>query len=181
MPGIGAPTAATSSAAPLSVTIAPPAPAPVAIPEGYRAAWRDGRLNPNRGPQTAYGDAQMAATVTIDEVPMRTADPAPARGLIGEAANGAVYSSRSPATQPVAAAPAANPTGYRYVQVGMFNVPDNATRAAAKLRSLGLQGRVARTASGKTVVISGPYDQSAALNAALAKARGAFPDAFLRN
>ncbi len=63
----------------------------------------------------------------------------------------------------------------------MFNVPDNATRAAAKLRSLGLQGRVARTASGKTVVISGPYDQSAALNAALAKARGAFPDAFLRN
>jgi hypothetical protein len=30
------------------------------IPDGYRMAWDDGRLNPNRGPRTAYGDQQMA-------------------------------------------------------------------------------------------------------------------------
>lgn len=30
------------------------------VPEGYRAAWTDGRLNPMRGPRTAAGDAQMA-------------------------------------------------------------------------------------------------------------------------
>lgn len=32
---------------------------PVRVPEGYRNVWEDGRLNPNRGPQTAAGTAQM--------------------------------------------------------------------------------------------------------------------------
>jgi cell division protein FtsN len=82
---------------------------------------------------------------------------------------------------PATAAPAAAAPAYRYVQVGMFNVPANATRAAATLRGLGLPGKVAKTTSGKTVVVAGPYDRVAALNEALATARRAFPDAFLRN
>jgi len=40
------------------------------LPAGYRAAWDDGRLNPNRGPQTTAGDAQMAL-VWSDDVPAR--------------------------------------------------------------------------------------------------------------
>jgi hypothetical protein len=53
------------------------APAPTArvaratgVPAGYRAIWTDGRLNPNRGPRTAAGDAAMARVWT-DDVPMR--------------------------------------------------------------------------------------------------------------
>lgn len=150
-------TAAASSIGSGSATAPVPAAAEVVIPSGYRSAWDDDRLNPLRGPRTAQGDAQMARTMTSDEVPMRSVNTAPAR-------------------QVAAAAPAK-----RYVQVGMFNVPENAARAAAKLKSLGLPGRVAKTRSGKTVVIAGPYDSVAALRAALATARTSFPDAFLRN
>ncbi|MEE9387997.1 MAG: hypothetical protein V3U96_05275 [Paracoccaceae bacterium] len=48
----------TSSA----VSSAPALAAPVST--GFRAAWSDGRLNQNRGPQTAAGDAQMAMVWT---------------------------------------------------------------------------------------------------------------------
>ena len=61
---------------PVSVSVAP---APVATkrakplqgsaPAGFRRAWDDGRLNPNRGPRTAEGDAAMAKVWT-DTVPM---------------------------------------------------------------------------------------------------------------
>ncbi len=54
------------------------------IPPGYRAAWEDGRLNPNRGPQTALGDAQMSMIWT-DEVPRRAVEWSPSQG-------GTVYS-----------------------------------------------------------------------------------------
>lgn len=144
----------------------------VTIPEGYKPAWDDDRLNPDRGPRTAYGDSQMAATLTADKVPMRSVTSAPLARSAGPA--------RSPSAAPAAVTTSAAPAK-RYVQVGMFNVPSNATRAAAKLQSLGLPGRVASTASGKRVVIAGPYDSVAALNSALATARRGFPDAFLRN
>ncbi|WP_340245203.1 SPOR domain-containing protein [Roseobacter sp. HKCCA2468] len=35
-------------------------PSGIIVPEGYRPAWSDGRLNPMRGPRSAAGDAQMA-------------------------------------------------------------------------------------------------------------------------
>ena len=40
------------------------------IPDGYKAAWTDGRLNALRGPRTEAGDAAMALVWT-DAVPMR--------------------------------------------------------------------------------------------------------------
>lgn len=54
------------------------------IPPGYRAAWEDGRLNPNRGPQTALGDAQMSMIWT-DELPRRAVEWSPSQ-------DGTVYS-----------------------------------------------------------------------------------------
>lgn len=52
-----------------------PAPRPAAnsgvmTMKGFRPAWSDGRLNPNRGPRTAQGDAQMALVWT-NTVPLR--------------------------------------------------------------------------------------------------------------
>jgi hypothetical protein len=39
-------------------------------PPGYRMAWRDGRLNPHRGPRTLLGDLQSSAIWT-DGTPRR--------------------------------------------------------------------------------------------------------------
>jgi len=179
VPGPGAPGRRTGT----GHNLAPVQTAPRAvIPEGYRAAWDDGRLNPLRGPRTEYGDQQMAQTLTIDQVPMRSLNPAPAQGLIVQTQPtlATLFSSKSPTAVTPTTVARATPAN-RYVQVGMFDVASNAKAAAAKLQGLGLPGRVARTASGKTVVIAGPYGSVPAVNAALATARRGFPDAFLRN
>ncbi len=135
----------------------------VHIPAGYRPAWDDDRLNPNRGPRTALGDAQMAATWT-DELPMRRAE-----------GTGAVISTKG------VAAPAPVATAARYVQVGVFANPANATAAANRLAGIGLPGRIGKTASGMSVVLAGPFNDAGALQSALATARrNGFSDAFAR-
>ncbi len=80
-PAVAAPAATSSKQAKKSVTAPSPvvtvsAPATTAknvapvIPKGFRAAWTDGRLNPNRGARTEIGNAQMAQIWT-DTVPAR--------------------------------------------------------------------------------------------------------------
>jgi predicted small lipoprotein YifL len=44
------------------------------IPRGYKLVWEDGRLNPNRGPRTAAGDASMAR-LWANDVPMTRVGP----------------------------------------------------------------------------------------------------------
>jgi hypothetical protein len=44
------------------------------LPPGYKLVWDDGRLNPNRGPRTAEGDAAMRQ-LWSDEVPMTRVGP----------------------------------------------------------------------------------------------------------
>lgn len=61
-PPVVATAAPQTSAAPVAVTV---------IPAGYRAAWTDGRLNPQRGPRTEQGDAAMAQVWDTSTVPMR--------------------------------------------------------------------------------------------------------------
>lgn len=79
---------------------------------------------------------------------------------------------------------AASPTQHRYVQVGAFSNQANAQRSALRLVALGLptqQGRMQRDGKELRVVVAGPFDDTAALNAALATVRrGGFADAFTR-
>jgi len=58
-------------------------PAPVAVPPGYREAWTDGRLNPNRGKQTLSG-ALQTALIWTQEVPRRLVDNSTGRDVTRE-------------------------------------------------------------------------------------------------
>lgn len=148
-------------------------------PDGYVLAWKDDRLNPNRGKGTAQGWVDQDQVWTR-KVPARlVADqPAAKRKKVV-----ITYSTKNAPTAPVAkAAPKA--TGTLYVQVGTFGVPANADGAASRLRGAGLPtARAHITSKGKPmqIVLVGPFGSSAEAQAALAAARRAgFGDAFIR-
>lgn len=140
-------------------------------PPGYRAAWRDDRLNPNRARGTQAGHQQMQQVWT-DEVPQNLTHPAYAQPRRVAAAS----SKNTPVPRAVA--------GARFVQVGSFGVPENANRAVARLQSMGLPVQVTRSQiRGKPVQVvrAGPFGDEAQAHAALGAARGAgFGDAILR-
>lgn len=139
-------------------------------PPGYKAAWRDDRLNPNRARGSAEGNWQMRQVWT-DEVPQTLRDPASAQP------RRAVASSKGVMVPQGA-------TGARFVQVGSFGVAQNAARAVARLQAMGLPVQVSRGAiKGKPVQIvrAGPFASEAQAASALQAARGAgFGDAILR-
>ncbi|KEO50557.1 SPOR domain-containing protein [Thioclava pacifica] len=146
---------------------------------GWRPAFDDGRLNPYRGPRTTYGDAQMAQRWG-DGVPMEMPKPPASRVIyVPVAPTQATMSSKSVAPAKTVTRQGAV-AGKRFVQVGSFGVPANAEAAKARLRALGLP--VATGKSGRlTVIYAGPFASSAALQQALASAKGAgFSDAILR-
>ena len=191
--------------------IAPVAPAvQVRIPEGYRPVWKDDRLNPNRGPRSATGQAQMELVWT-NTVPRQLIDKRTGRDVTRANPN-LVYPYTDLATQQrteamkIIAAPRvatkgqtsrravissksepfAAPVvkGKSYVQVGTFGVPRNALNTAERLRASGLPVRMGRyTKSGRQyqIVLAGPFGSAQELNSALQTARQAgFRDAFLR-
>ncbi|RRH76932.1 SPOR domain-containing protein [Falsigemmobacter faecalis] len=142
-------------------------------PPGYKSAWSDDRLNPNRGPRSAEGNAAMARVWT-EQTPqeLRSAE-------FAQPAQSRVSSRGTPATVPVAAA-----AGGRFVQIGSFAQRENAGRAVARLQGMGLPVQVGRTTlRGKPVqvVSAGPFaspqEAAQALNALRAAGYG---DAVLR-
>lgn len=152
-------------------------------PAGYRMAWRDDRLNPNRGLGTAQGQAQQDQVWTR-KVPARLVTDAPGgKARVTASASGAqapqVTTSASGAR---AAAPAA--AGRFFVQVGSFGVAGNADNARVRLAGMGLPVATGRgSIKGKPVEVvhAGPFATAAQAQAALAAARGAgFRDAFVR-
>jgi SPOR domain len=147
----------------------------VAPPPGYRAAWEDDRLNPNRARGTALGQAQQDQVWTRDVPARLVSQPAAA-----PSPSGAALSSK---TEP-AAVSAPQATGTFYVQVGTFGVPENAAGARDRLRALGLAtARANMTQGGRalTIVLAGPFGTPGEAQAALGAARGAgFGDAFVR-
>lgn len=74
--------------------------------------------------------------------------------------------------------------GKRYVQVGTFNNPANAQRAARNIARMGMAARIGKhRKGGKTfmTVQAGPFNGSGALKSAMGRLRGAgYADAFAR-
>lgn len=129
--------------------------APAKLPRGYVRAWSDGRLNPDRGPKTEEGDAQMAASWS-GTVPMRM--------------------------KPGARIGAPRPDGARFVQVGAYARAAYAEQAAARLAAAGLAAARASASSGGrpvTLVLAGPFAEGE-LGRALDAVRAAgFGDAYV--
>ncbi len=154
------------------------------VPKGYVSVWTDGRLNPNRGPQTAQGDAQMAALWT-DKVPMTMrAQTAPVKAPVAVTRNVApkavapantfVLSTKSPNIQA---------TGDRFVQVGAYGDAANAHRAAATISALGLPvAQRAMNMQGKrvTLVMAGPISGNVAARVQTLLRQAGYHDAFVR-
>ncbi len=178
-------------------------------PPGYRRAWKDDRLNPDRGKQTVQG------VIDQDRIWTRTA-PAELRDDWGRpkaplkiivrhrdgttsAHEGVVVSTmgdgrrvvritdaevpvaKSTKNDPAKAPPAATGGGRLFVQVGSFGVAANAENTAARLRAAGLPVARGKARGGAlTVIYAGPFASAEAAKAALATARGmGFGDARL--
>lgn len=162
--------------------------APVVIPEAYRQAWTDGRLNAARGLPyaTAEGDASMAQLWT-ETVPRVAVDPAAdgvavARAATVPASDPVVTRASSTpniaAQDSVAEAPALRiPSGHRYVEIARYS--DRATADAARLRlhQQGMPtqlGGIAQDSGGygTFVVLAGPFDDRQTLGRTLSAAHG---------
>jgi len=142
-----------------------------AIPDGYKPAWKDGRLNPQRGIGTAEGHAAQDRVWTR-AVPAKAVKSKTAKGLQQPKANShQVGRTGSPIS--IAAL---------YVQVGSFGQPSNATGTAARLAALGLPVARSTARAGRLqVVLAGPFIDARSARSALAMARGmGFGDAFVR-
>lgn len=162
-------------------------------PKGYKLAWKDDRLNPNRGKGTAQGWADQAQVWTND-VPARLVSDQPAarKKVVVYSSKGASKGSKvTVSTKGKATADLGAPRkkvtaagGAAYVQVGTFGVPANAEGAASRLSGMGLpvaRSKISRGGQAMQIVLAGPFASAAEAQAALSMARGAgFGDAFLR-
>lgn len=148
------------------------------VPKGYKLAWKDDRLNPLRGKGTAAGQTAQDQVWTT-KVPAKLV-----AGKTQKAAPQVTVSTKSAATEPVAAQPRAKASGGAYVQVGTFGQPANAKGASARLKALGLPVAISKiTKGGKAlqIVLAGPFGSGAEAQQALSALRGSgFGDAFIR-
>lgn len=155
--------------------------APV-VPKGYRLAWSDDRLNPNRGKGTAAGQAAQNQIWTQDVPAELVADVAKAKAKKRKSGGQVTVSSKNAPTEAVQA-PRAAASGV-WVQVGTFSVPENASGAAQRLAALGLpvgKGKLNKGGKALQIVLAGPFGSGADAQAALRMARQAgFSDAFVR-
>lgn len=177
-PGVVASRGATGSAGYVE-TYAAASDAVPTPPAGYELAWKDDRLNPNRGKGTAEGWAAQDQVWTRKVPAKLVADqPVAKRKKVV-----ITYSTKNAPTEPMPKA-SAKAAGAVYVQVGTFGVKSNADGAASRLRGAGLPtARANITSKGKAmqIVLAGPFASGAEAQAALSIARRAgFGDAFIR-
>ncbi len=148
-----------------------------AMPQGYRLAWTDGRLNPNRGHGTAEGQAAQDQIWTRDVPAQLVTDKVKKKKT-----RKVTVSTRNAPAEPVQ--PRVAIKGGAWVQVGTFGVPANAQGAAQRLSTMGLpvaKSKLNKGGKALEIVLAGPFGSLADAQAALSIARTAgFGDAFLR-
>jgi hypothetical protein len=154
-------------------------------PKGYKLAWKDDRLNPNRGKGTAQGWADQDQVWTR-KVPSELVAEQPAtkrkKKVFAQSGTTVITSTKGQAaTAPVEKKAA---KGGAFIQVGTFGVVSNADGAAVRLQGMGLPVARAKITSGgraMQIVMAGPFGSAADAAAALSMARQAgFGDAFIR-
>jgi hypothetical protein len=155
-------------------------------PKGYKLAWDDDRLNPNRAKGTVQG-WQDQAQVWTNDIPAELVADQPKKKkkkkvvYVTKDSNVTVSTKGQAATAPVAKKAA---KGGAYVQVGTFGQPANADGAASRLQGMGLPvARSKITSGGKAmqIILAGPFASADDAQTALSMARRAgFGDAFLR-
>ncbi|MDR7125755.1 SPOR domain-containing protein [Pseudotabrizicola sp. 4114] len=152
-----------------------------AVPKGYRPAFKDDRLNPNRAKGTQQGWDQQDQVWTRDVPARLVADVVKQKGKRGVVRE--VYTStKSEPAVPKAASQQG--TGRSYVQVGTFGQPANAEGASSRLSGLGLpvaRSKISKNGKPLQIVLAGPFGSRSEAQAALSAARRAgFGDAFIR-
>lgn len=145
------------------------------VPEGYRKAWNDDRLNPNRGIGTAAGQAQQDQIWTRD-VPAEAVITTTKRKVYATSSSNAARANTSDTTK--------RATGRYFVQVGTFGEVANAAQTVSRLQGLGLpvaKSRITSKGRALQIVLAGPFGDAGAAKAALSAARrSGFGDAFIR-
>jgi hypothetical protein len=152
------------------------------VPEGYRRAFDDGRLNERRAEMTLAGQAQMAQIWT-------TSVPGKLVGISegGDVVTRAEVTSVAPATVSTKSEPVTKSlrlAGTPYVQVGTYSDAASAKAAAKQVKRLGLPVRIGKFQRGgvtQRMVLAGPFTGTDGATAALAKTQSAgFESAFVR-
>jgi hypothetical protein len=164
------------------------------VPEGYRLAWDDDRLNPLRGVTTRAGDAQMAM-VWSDGVPMQLLGthyppivqvPTVATRNVRArpAATPEVEAAAPQASLPQAAETIRVGANHRHVLAGTYLSRTEAEQAYGRLSQTGLPlrlGQVTRGGETSYLVMAGPFASAVATGHQLVTVRGAgFPAAVTR-
>lgn len=138
-----------------------------AVPAGYRAAWDDGRLNPNRGPRSSQGDQAMYSVWT-DSVPMELGGAKSTRRGI----RSVIPFMSGKSVEPQG-------SGGGFIQIGTFGQPENVGKSIARLQSMGIAAAIQQVGSVQTV-LAGPFadGQTAAEALAFLRSHG-YSDAFI--
>jgi len=159
----GTATVAAASADGVGSLRVPRTAAPPPVPEGFRSAYDDDRLNPLRGVGTPAGDAQMALVWT-NTVPRRLVDARTGQPV------GAMYPGlRSPTTTAVAVAPEADgvTASSRAITPRTRTVPGATTQAIPEAVAAGPEP--IRVSTQDRHVLAGTYPSRAEADRAYAR------------